>query len=769
MNADVKYTAKNCVKCAHEIHDKSSQWYPWRVTCEIFRRVHADYCGPFRGKYYALIVIDPIHVGLMFFYLCLCAEFTQQALRKVFSHEVVPTALVTDNDKHFTARSLRNGTRNLQTDDLATERLADPNSPNAPSRDIHSHCSLKRHRASGPDDPSPALFKHGGRCLLGSTGLVGSKSILTVLNSASAVTEETLEVVERFAYLGSCVSSDNRVMDEVNGRICKARVAFASLRPMASKRFILGSQGTCVSGYSTGCFFYGCETCPVRAAQLRLLKVLSNRCPLTIVRVDWCRPFRNEAIRNTVTQYILEECEMNETTFSYVELLARTISDSDVVRMDACTELRLLTLLSSNILFVCDAEQLELQPDGAQSAKVIVDCSVTLLVQLCLAFLTRFIQIYRITPTNASLIFEHKLTVLPSSLDEFLISGPGSLGVIVDANGTSHRPPLQLSPNVLSVFIWKEYVFSLTDEFFTIHSIFNQKQLQTVLLPNAVAGCFSSRNPHLVFVAYVSKTSGLVDILSIGPERWDRFARKLILAGCLQQAKQLLQREQQRVEDIFQAQPASSKNEQNVFATMLLFDKINPTVPPLTCDKRNSTYWLSIRWLIICFPSLAIDLQTFHHHHHCTLMVTKRLQVNCQTRQTDQQPPDQQPINSLELPIFRHITRHTTRPLYCMQSMCAIEETCMRDDASKGKVVPRTEKTGETDLALEFLVCPPSKLADFQEKWTFLRYPNRSSLRTGLPTKLFAHLIVSSQKHSLRFVLTSTSTWFTQVSSVIKG
>ncbi|KER23311.1 hypothetical protein T265_14673, partial [Opisthorchis viverrini] len=334
--------------------------------------------------------------------------------------------------------------------------------------------------------------------------------------------------------------------------------------------------------------------------------------------------------RGTVTQYILEECEMNETTFSYVELLARTISDSDVVRMDACTELRLLTLLSSNVVCVCDAEQLEmvnffptcrgvstfqLQPDGAQTAKVDCRLFITLFVQLCLAFHTRFIQIYRITPTNASLVFEHKLSVLPSSLcvgenflcfategryislnlhtkattdlfsydqqqnsrpflalvanDEFLISGPGSLGVIVDANGTSHRPPLQLSPNVLSVFVWKEYVFSLTDEFFTIHSIFNQKQLQTVLLPNAIAGCFSSRNPHLVFVAYVSKASGLVDILSIGPERWDRFARKLILAGCLQQAKQLVQREQQRVEDIFQAQLASSKNEQSVFSTLL--------------------------------------------------------------------------------------------------------------------------------------------------------------------------------------------------------
>ncbi|GAA57528.1 hypothetical protein CLF_112849 [Clonorchis sinensis] len=37
-------------------------------------------------------------------------------------------------------------------------------------------------------------------------------------------------------------------------------------------------------------------------------------------------------------------------------------------------------------------------------------------------------------------------------------------------------------------------------------------------------------------------------------------------------------------------------------------------------------------------------------------MVTKRLHVNYQARRTDQQLPDQQPINSPELPIFRHIT-----------------------------------------------------------------------------------------------------------------
>ncbi|KER20591.1 hypothetical protein T265_10891 [Opisthorchis viverrini] len=38
-------------------------------------------------------------------------------------------------------------------------------------------------------------------------------------------------------------------------------------------------------------------------------------------------------------------------------------------------------------------------------------------------------------------------------------------------------------------------------------------------------------------------------------------------------------------------------------------------------------------------------------------MVTKRLQANCQARRTDQQPPDQQPINSPELPIFQQITK----------------------------------------------------------------------------------------------------------------
>ncbi|KAG5450019.1 hypothetical protein CSKR_103252, partial [Clonorchis sinensis] len=79
----------------------------------------------------------------------------------------------------------------------------------------------------------------------------------------------------------------------------------------------------------------------------------------------------------------------------------------------------------------------------------------------------------------------------------------------------------------------------------------------------------------------------------------------------------------------------------------------------------GTAYWFLITWLSICSPSMAIGLQACRHHtrryHHCALMmsprmVTKRLQVNCQARRTDQQTPDKQPINSPILTIVRHIT-----------------------------------------------------------------------------------------------------------------
>ncbi|KER28131.1 hypothetical protein T265_04967 [Opisthorchis viverrini] len=50
------------------------------------------------------------------------------------------------------------------------------------------------------------------------------------LNTPLTIQGEVLEVVERFTYLGSCISSDCSVTEEVNARICKDRAAFANLR-----------------------------------------------------------------------------------------------------------------------------------------------------------------------------------------------------------------------------------------------------------------------------------------------------------------------------------------------------------------------------------------------------------------------------------------------------------------------------------------------------------------------------------------------------------
>ena len=105
IDSDISRAAKSCAKCAHKVHFKQSMWLPWPVTCEVFQWVHADYCGPFLGKYYALVIIDAFSRWPEVFLTTSCnAEFTQRALRKVFSREGVPAALVTDNGSHFTAK-----------------------------------------------------------------------------------------------------------------------------------------------------------------------------------------------------------------------------------------------------------------------------------------------------------------------------------------------------------------------------------------------------------------------------------------------------------------------------------------------------------------------------------------------------------------------------------------------------------------------------------------------------------------------------------------
>ncbi|KER28372.1 hypothetical protein T265_13592, partial [Opisthorchis viverrini] len=128
---------------------------------------------------------------------------------------------------------------------------------------------------------------------------------------------EVLELVERFTYLGSCISSDCSVTDEVNARICKARAAFANLRHLWRQNGLsLNLKGRVYQTTVRAVLLYDCETWPIRAAELRRLQVFDNRCLRTITRVRWCRRIRNEAVRKRVFGYVtgtsIEECVQHQ-------------------------------------------------------------------------------------------------------------------------------------------------------------------------------------------------------------------------------------------------------------------------------------------------------------------------------------------------------------------------------------------------------------------------------------------------------------------------
>ena len=64
-----------------------------------------DYCSPFLGKYYSLVLIDKWPEVFLTDHAT--SAFTIRALRKCFSREGVPQCIVSDNGTPFTAEETR--------------------------------------------------------------------------------------------------------------------------------------------------------------------------------------------------------------------------------------------------------------------------------------------------------------------------------------------------------------------------------------------------------------------------------------------------------------------------------------------------------------------------------------------------------------------------------------------------------------------------------------------------------------------------------------
>ncbi|KER30066.1 hypothetical protein T265_03437 [Opisthorchis viverrini] len=110
-------------------------------------------------------------------------------------------------------------------------------------------------------------------------------------------------------------------------------------------------------------------------------------------------------------------------------------------------------------------------------------------------------------------------------------------------------------------------------------------------------------------------------------------------------------------------------------------------------------------------------------------MVTTSLQANGQARRTDQHPPDEQPINSSELPIFHHITERTS---YNTGFDASISETITPTTPWKATAVT-------VHLLMENHLQLLNRLRDGLKKQHFNRVPKQGVLacpRQGVPTYL---------------------------------
>uniref|UniRef100_A0A803VAX4 Transforming growth factor beta receptor associated protein 1 n=1 Tax=Ficedula albicollis TaxID=59894 RepID=A0A803VAX4_FICAL len=103
---------------------------------------------------------------------------------------------------------------------------------------------------------------------------------------------------------------------------------------------------------------------------------------------------------------------------------------------------------------------------------------------LCLALTTQYIILNYNTGVSQDLFpycsDEKRPIVKRIGRQEFLLAGPGGLGMFATVDGISQRAPVHWSENVLGAALCFPYVVALDDEFITVHSMLDQQQKQTL-------------------------------------------------------------------------------------------------------------------------------------------------------------------------------------------------------------------------------------------------------------------------------------------------
>ncbi|XP_058390358.1 transforming growth factor-beta receptor-associated protein 1 [Diceros bicornis minor] len=103
---------------------------------------------------------------------------------------------------------------------------------------------------------------------------------------------------------------------------------------------------------------------------------------------------------------------------------------------------------------------------------------------LCLALTTQYIILNYSTGVAQDLFpycsEEKRPIVKRIGRQEFLLAGPGGLGMFATVAGISQRAPVHWSENVVGAAVCFPYVIALDEEFITVHSMLDQQQKQTL-------------------------------------------------------------------------------------------------------------------------------------------------------------------------------------------------------------------------------------------------------------------------------------------------
>ena len=112
---------------------------------------------------------------------------------------------------------------------------------------------------------------------------------------------EELEQVDWLTYLGSCISANGSIAEEIPARIARAQAALSNLRQLWCHTDIsLSTKGRVYNATVHPTLLYGCETWALCSEDIHRLQVFDHRCLRSIVHFSWKQRLSIKDVRHRI-------------------------------------------------------------------------------------------------------------------------------------------------------------------------------------------------------------------------------------------------------------------------------------------------------------------------------------------------------------------------------------------------------------------------------------------------------------------------------------